>query len=215
MYTKPAPCWEVPHPLQPSGYIPQLINPLFFISWCNVPAKLQSVCFMGTQWCHPAHNWSTQQSTELFIICINIIVKGKCFDLAETNLILLGLFCFQHFLLLEKFPRNFATSSWVRRQRSLNARNSHRNKNLTLRPGQALLYLLSFLSSHQLPPQKWKCFLPLRWTLWPWFSGPAVADERWQGWSFCMFEERICKEGTLHISQRCFRRICREMDFII
>lgn len=128
MYTKPAPCWEVPHPLQPSGYIPQLINPLFFISWCNFPAKLQSVCFMGTQWCHPAHNWSTQQSTELFIICINIIVKGKCFDLAETNLILLGLFCFQHFLLLEKFPRNFATSSWVRRQWSLNARNSHRNK---------------------------------------------------------------------------------------
>lgn len=128
MYTKPAPCWEVPHPLQPSGYIPQLINPLFFISWCNFPAKLQSVCFMGTQWCHPAHNWSTQQSTELVIICINIIVKGKCFDLAETNLILLGLFCFQHFLLLEKFPRNFATSSWVRRQRSLNARNSHRNK---------------------------------------------------------------------------------------
>lgn len=88
-------------------------------------------------------------------------------------------------------------------------------QNLTLRPGQALLYLLSFLSSHQLPPQKRKCFLPLRWTLWPWFSGPAVADERWQGWSFCMFEERICKEGTLHISQRCFRRICREMDFII
>lgn len=128
MYTKPAPRREVPHSLQPSGYIPQLINPLFFISWCNLPAKLKSVCFMGTKRCHPAHNWSTQQSTELFIICINIIDKGKGFDLAVTNLILLGLCCFQHFFLLKKFPRNFAPSSWVRRQGSLSVRNSHRNK---------------------------------------------------------------------------------------
>lgn len=102
---------------------------------------------MGTKWCHPAHNWSTQQSTELFIICINIIVKGKCFDLTETYLILLGLVCFQHFFLLKKCHRNSATSSWVRRQGSLSVRNSHRYKNLMLWPGQALLYY-SFIYFH-------------------------------------------------------------------
>lgn len=174
---------------------------------------------MGTKWCHPAHNWSTQQSTELFIICINIIVKGKCFDLTETYLILLGLVCFQHFFLLKKCHRNSATSSWVRRQGSLSVRNSHRYKISCYDQVRLFSIIHSFIfisfKSSAASTKTIKCFLPLQWTLWPWFGGPAVGDERWQGWSFCTFKERICKEGTLHISQRCFRRICREMNFII
>lgn len=129
MYTKPAPSREVPSSLYPSGFIPQLINLfIFFPSWCNFPAKLKHVCFTGTHWCHPADNWSTQLSTELFIICINMIVKGKRFDLVEIKLTLLGLVCFQHFFLPKKFTRNFTISAWVRRKGSLSVRNSHRNK---------------------------------------------------------------------------------------
>lgn len=94
---------------------------------------------MGTKWCQPAHNWSAQ-STELCIICINIIVKGKCFDLPETNLVLLGLVCFQHFFLLKKIPQKFCYFILGQEARKLKCQKFPQKQNLMLWPGQALLY---------------------------------------------------------------------------
>lgn len=48
------------------------------------------------------------------------------------------------------------------------------------------------------------------------FSFPTWWQGRLQNHSSCMFmQSKKFKKGTLHISLGCFRRICREKDFII